>query len=473
MVAVVMICVARAGLSQEVSVKTERFDHDPEWEEYNNRVQPKRVATVVQDFGYMPANGERTAAIGGRVTRAARPAFYADKIGTKTLNDKLSASGTFALTSSMGNSGIFFGWFNAKQPGGSGRPINSLGMDFDGEGKGARLAVRMIGTHNKSCGTFITPFIPGKYRPTPIKNDGTKYYWTLSYDPEANAGKGRFTYSIASESSKPEEFEGKIFSVDLPDGFKQEGATFDHFGLMNAMKAGGTITIAFSDLKHDDKAIDLAKDPGWEGSGNVTSYQDEDQVGAHDFGFSPKTSYAGGSPGEVGGKFWRSGNYGYYADRIGTLTLAQPLEASGKVVLLVGAPDSDMFFGWFSSSVKDKSPAQAGDFLGIHVGGPTRVGHYFQPVLTTKNGGGAKVKTGPVMQPEKVYDWSIKYDPAANAGKGSVKVMLGNEAITLELKAGDKSPDAIFDRFGFFTSTTGGQMVKAYWDNLSYSSGKP
>jgi hypothetical protein len=77
------------------------------------------------------------------------------------------------------------------------------------------------------------------------------------------------------------------------------------------------------------------------------------------------------------------------------------------------------------------------------------------------------------MQPEKVYDWSIKYDPAANAGKGSVKVMLGNEAITLELKAGDKSSDAIFDRFGFLTSTTGGQMVKAYWDNLSYSSGKP
>jgi hypothetical protein len=131
-----------------------------------------------------------------------------------------------------------------------------------------------------------------------------------------------------------------------------------------------------------------------------------------------------------------------------------------------------MFFGWFSSSTKDKSPAAAGDFFGVHVGGPTRVGHYFQPALTTKNGGGAKVKTGPVLQPEKVYEWSFKYDPEANGGKGSVKVMLGNEAITLDLKPGDKTSDTVFDRFGFFTSTIGGQMVKAYWDDLRYSVGK-
>ena len=97
------------------------------------------------------------------------------------------------------------------------------------------------------------------------------------------------------------------------------------------------------------------------------------------------------------------------------------------------------------------------------------MGHYFQPVLTTKGGGGAKVKTGPVLQPEKVYDWKFKYDPEANAGKGSVRVTLGDETITLDLKAGDKSRDAVFDRFGFITSTTGGQMVKIYWDDLKYT----
>src|SRR5262249_26037966 len=158
--------------------------------------------------------------------------------------------------------GVFFGWFNAEQPGGGGRPMNSLGLDFDGERNGARLAVRLISGTNKSCGTFITPFIPGKFRPTPIRNDGTRYSLPLNYNPEANEGKGRFQFSIKSNSAKPEEFEGKTFTVDLPAGFKKDGATFDRFGLMNLMKPGGAMTIHFADVRHDGKAEDFSKDPG-------------------------------------------------------------------------------------------------------------------------------------------------------------------------------------------------------------------
>ena len=108
--------------------------------------------------------------------------------------------------------------------------------------------------------------------------------------------------------------------------------------------------------------------------------------GAHDFGFSAKTNFAGGKPGEVGGDLWRSGKYGYYADRIGPLTLDDRLEASGKVVLKVGAPDSDVYLGWFNSADKEKPPAEAGNFLGVHVGGPTRIGHYFHPAFATAKG---------------------------------------------------------------------------------------
>jgi hypothetical protein len=470
-VASLPLLVPAAIPAQGMTVKTEHFDRDPGWEGFNNHIIPKHVPTVTQDFGYRQSGvgGSGKAAIGGRVTRASRPAYYANKIAVKSLNEKLSASGAFKLTHTSGGSGILFGWFNGKQPGGSGRPVNSLGMDFDGEGSGARLAVRMIGSGNKSCGTFITPFIPGKYRPTPIRNDGTSYHWSLSYDPDANTGKGRFSFTIKSDSEKPEAFEGKTFLVDLPEGFKEDGATFDHFGLMNLMKSGGTISIFFSDLEHDGEAVDLSKDPGWEGSGNTATYPDENAVGAHDFGFSQNSNFAGGSPGEVGGKLWRSGDFGYYADRIGSVNLAQPLQASGKVMLLVGAPDSDMFIGWFNSSGKDKSPAEAGDFLAIHVGGPTRVGHYFQPVLSAKKGPGAKAKAGPVLVPERVYEWSLRYDPAANGGKGGVRVTLGNESVTLDLKPGDKREDVVFDRFGLFTSNIGGQMVKIYLDDLNYT----
>ena len=272
----------------DVFLKSESFDHDPGWEGFNNRVQPKKVPMVKQDYGHK--QGE----IGGQITRSARSTYYADKISAKTLNDRLSASGTFRLAASSGGSGIFFGWFNTNQPGGGGRPMNSLGLDFDGEGGGARLAVRMINDRNKSCGMFITPFIPGKYRPTPIRKDGTRYTWKLDYDPEANSGKGRFTFMIKSDSTKHEEFEGKEFAVDLPDGFKKDGATFNRFGLMNMMKPGGTMTIYFADLQHDGKTEKLAHDQGWEGSGNRESYQELDQVGAHDFGYSPETHFAGG-----------------------------------------------------------------------------------------------------------------------------------------------------------------------------------
>src|SRR5437764_1100590 len=84
----------------KAALKAESFDKDPGWEGHNNRVVPDRVPTVVQDFGYSKTNvaGAAAGELGGRVTRAAVPAFYADKIGPVTLDEKLGASGTFALT---------------------------------------------------------------------------------------------------------------------------------------------------------------------------------------------------------------------------------------------------------------------------------------------------------------------------------------------------------------------------------------
>src|SRR5947209_16252334 len=137
--------------------KSEHFETDPGWEGLNNRVVPAKLVTVTQDFGYSPTNfaGKEKGEIGGRVQRAGRPAYYADKIAVKTLNDKLTASGTFALTCTAGNTGVFFGWFKADQPGSGGRPMNSLGLQIHGERGGAGLAVRLIAGTNRACGTFV------------------------------------------------------------------------------------------------------------------------------------------------------------------------------------------------------------------------------------------------------------------------------------------------------------------------------
>jgi hypothetical protein len=484
--------VGRAADQASSTLKSENFDHDPGWEGYNNHNTPENSRPVKQDFGYSATHfaGTNAGEIGGRIQRASTPASYAAALSPAlTLNDKLTASGTFAATSARGTGGIFFGFFNSHQPGASGRPIGSLGLDIGFNKRGGRLAVRLISSGNKSCGTFVTPFLPGKFRPTPLKIDGTRYHWTLDYDPQAAGGNGRFTFTLLSDTHKTEDYgalpenseqEAKArfpntttFTVDLPPDLRKEGATFDRFGLANATKSGGFATMFFGDLQFQGNATDLSHDPGWVGVGNRVSFDDYELVGAHDYGYSPKTSFAGGAPGEVGGIMWRGLPFSYYADRVGPLNLEQRLEASGKVRLVTAGPDSDISLGWFNSAAKDKGAADMENFVGVHVGGPTRIGHYFIPVLATAKGGKGRVKKGPVLTPGKTFDWSLVYDPAANDGNGEMRVTLGTESVTLPLKPGQKAEGAVLDRFGFFTLTVGGQMVKIYLDDLKYTAVKP
>src|SRR6185437_9254336 len=92
--------IARAEEPAKATIKSESFDHDPSWEGHNNRIVVKKMPTVRQDFGYSSTGfaGKAPGEMGGLVARASEPAYYADKIGPRTLDDKLSASGTFAIT---------------------------------------------------------------------------------------------------------------------------------------------------------------------------------------------------------------------------------------------------------------------------------------------------------------------------------------------------------------------------------------
>jgi hypothetical protein len=457
------------------AMKSESFDRDPGWDALNNRILPKKPRQVTQDFGY----DAKTSDIGGRVTRAIKPAYYAAALDkARTLNDKFSASGTFYLTQSTSGGGVFFGWFNAKQREGTGRPANSLGFEIGTERAGGRLAFRLLTAANHGAGKFVTKFEnyhdkakKAEMRPTPIKNDGTRYTWSLSYDPDAAGGNGQMQFTIKSNLPQPQDFEGKVLTVDLPPGYKQEaGTAFDRFGLMNSTKPGGFVTIHLDDVTLDGKSFDFAADPSWVSSGSRSTYEEAAAVGAHNFGYSPDTQYAGGTKaGEIGGDMWRGGPYARYADRVGPLTLNDRLEARGKVVLVSGAPDSDIFLGWFSGESKTDSPVAAGSFIGAHVGGPSRVGHYFQPSLTTATGSRPRPGAGPVMQHGKVYDWTLRYDPAGAAGNGAITVTLGDETVALPLKAGLKATGGQFDHFGLLTPSIGGQLVRIYLDDITYT----
>ena len=44
-------------------------------------------------------------------------------------------------------------------------------------------------------------------------------------------------------------------------------------------------------------------------------------------------------------------------------------------------------------------------------------------------------------------------------------------SVTLPLKPGDKAKGATLDRFGLFTTHIGGNFVRIYFDDLTYTSG--
>ena len=81
------------------------FTTDPHWEGRGNRTAEEHARTVIQDFGYSRTNyagGDTPGEIGGRIARSLTPATYTTVIPTKTLNDRFTASGKFAVTEADG-----------------------------------------------------------------------------------------------------------------------------------------------------------------------------------------------------------------------------------------------------------------------------------------------------------------------------------------------------------------------------------
>src|SRR5690242_12642273 len=87
-------CTIVAGAPAEE--RRQSFDKDPGWEGVNNRAPDPKPRTIKQDFGYSAKTshaGGRPGEIGGLITPAAEPAYYAKALPVKSFADRLSASG--------------------------------------------------------------------------------------------------------------------------------------------------------------------------------------------------------------------------------------------------------------------------------------------------------------------------------------------------------------------------------------------
>ncbi len=439
--------------------KAENFDSDPDWIGVNN-LTPVVPVQVTQDFGYSPTNhvhGGTPGEVGGQIWRTITPAFYGKIIDPLSLNDPLSASGTFRVTQMAGGSGVIFGWFNHQTMGW--RPPNWIGFRLD---DGKKVFVEYNSSSNQAGGDRL----PGD----PTLTIGNVYHWTFRYDPSGGSGRGLMEFKL----SGPEFPSPVLFSKSLDSGVKTSGASFTRWGMVNVQRPESYLKFYLDDVTIDGESEDFSSDPGWEGVGNHVTYLDDALPGVNRFGYSPDTQLAGGDGvGEFGGRLWRTQENrpdlaGSYGDNAGFLTLQDHLSASGKIAMTEGAPDSAAILGWYNSSGRGW-PAK--NVMCVVIEGPSRVGHYFRPYYGTSQTGVYRDSgSGPIILPYgESHLWTMDYNPQGSGGNGLLTVTLDGISKTLPLGAGHKAIGAEFDRFGLFTLELGGAQASVWLDDIQYT----
>ena len=97
------------------TLRTESFDHEPNWESINSRSTAFPLRHVTQDFGYSPGTshaGGAAGEIGGTLNPAGEAAYYGYRLPKPLdLTAPLSASGKIFVAPGPGH--FLLGFFNA------------------------------------------------------------------------------------------------------------------------------------------------------------------------------------------------------------------------------------------------------------------------------------------------------------------------------------------------------------------------
>jgi hypothetical protein len=460
--------------------RTERFDGDPGWEGRNHRMSRMPARTVRQDFGYSPgtrhAGGRAAGELGGLITPAAEPAYYAKSIAPRALRSRLSASGTLAC--GEGSVHALVGFFNAATIN-EWRTPNTIALRIQGRGERFFAYVEYATSRWRAGGDGPRPFArvrdprTGKLEPRGFAARGAVHTWSLAYDPDAASGRGAITATIDGESSV----------CELAPGHQADGATFDRFGVLTVAKSAdspGELWLDDVNVLGDVEAF--ATDPRWDGRENRRAYETTNIRPRFDFGFSP-THFAGGArPGELGGLIFRGDirdpdRMACYGDRVGPLTLDRPLRASGTIALRRAVSDSTTLLGFYHSRASlAVNPSQASGFpehfLGLAVEGPSRDGFFVYPAyrVTGDRQGSAGGSDRPHILPDGTpHRWEFTYQPPSAGRPGRITLTLDGQTTRVDLFAKDGVPGGLFDRFGIITTWIDGNGQSIYFDDLTYT----
>jgi hypothetical protein len=201
----------------------------------------------------------------------------------------------------------------------------------------------------------------------------------------------------------------------------------------------------------EERQESFDKDPGWNGHNNRSA---KPETIRQDFGWSPGTVHAGGTPGEIGGLIGPAAEPAYYAKQIPARTFNDVLTASGTVHIekgaghtLIGFFDTRTLNEWRTANTIALRIQQRGDVFHCHLEHCTRKWRVGAGII------GRYDKVRDRMEPKELptegtYAWSLKYDPQGNGGNGVVTATLDDNAASYELSPGHKADGAEFNRFG-------------------------
>jgi hypothetical protein len=247
---------------------------NPAWEGVGNRVSfVDRDFHGRHNFGFSQTNwaGKQSGEIGGTVWRneVIDPlhAYYADPVGTLTLDDPISFSGELVFVDGATDGDVQIGFFNADarkavysggnrdyppdlaQQKGARNKIH-LGFDKRGMEIGGVLGFAIGGP------TRVGYYFATVCRPTGeaasmqngpvIHPDKRRRHFSFDYDPKANNGVGRIVGKLDDES----------FTLDLTPQMRAAGATFTHFGISSIRIGGKWVTVYLDDLNYTARRPD-------------------------------------------------------------------------------------------------------------------------------------------------------------------------------------------------------------------------
>ncbi len=255
--------IGAANAQPKTALKTESFAKDPGWEGHNNRVIPERLPTVVQNFGYSKTNfaGKETGELGGQVTRASHAGVLRRQNRPRDARRQAQRVRHLRPDEDRPRRRHLLRLLPGRATR-RGRPSHRVAGHEHGLRAQRRSFGRAAHYGPEPELRHVRHAVPPRQvsaHPDPPTARATGGHSTMiprvpaaaanSNSPSAATAPqpGEFSKADIPESHKEEARrrfpDVTAFTVDLPEGYRKQGTTFDHFGLMNMMKPGGSMSL--------------------------------------------------------------------------------------------------------------------------------------------------------------------------------------------------------------------------------------